>query len=88
MMDATQARAAVRGAIGTVLRRDAADVSDDARLFDDLLFDSTSILELLAEIEDRTGIRVEADQLDECVFRSVGTVTDFVLARLGLVARA
>jgi acyl carrier protein len=88
MMDATQARSAVREAIGTVLRRDVADVSDDARLFDDLLFDSTSILDLLAEIEDRTGIRVEADQLDECTFRSVGTVTDFVLARLGLVARA
>ena len=86
-MNGTQVRTEIREAIGKVLRRDPADIQDDTRLFEDLHFDSTSVLELLAEIEDRTGLAFDGDELDECMFRTVGTITDFVQTRLGLAAR-
>lgn len=68
----------VREAIATVLRRELPDIPDNARLFDDLAFDSTSIIELLVQLEDRMGVRVDPDELNDCVFRTVGSITDYV----------
>lgn len=72
----------VREAIASVLRRELANVPDHARLFDDLAFDSGSILELLVALEDRMGIVVDPDELDTCVFDTVGTITDYVTKNL------
>lgn len=72
----------VREAIATVLRRELPDVADDTRLFDDLAFDSTSVLELLVALEDRMGVVVDPDQLDECVFHTVGSITAYVTRNL------
>lgn len=81
-MDHVQATISVREAIASVLRCELHDVSDDTRLFDDLAFDSTSIMELLVRLEDRIGVVIDPEELNGCVFHTVGTITDYVTKNL------
>ena len=57
--------AAVREALAQVLNRDASDVTEEARLFDDLGLDSSSALEMLIVIEDELDMQFEVEGLDE-----------------------
>jgi acyl carrier protein len=63
------------------------DVQFDGRteLVDGLHFDSTDLLVLLGEIEDRAGVAIEdSHELDECIFATVGTLAEFVDKRLNV----
>src|SRR5262249_35369874 len=55
----------VAAALARVLGRDAATVTPSSRLFDDLGLDSTSVLELLLELEDELGVEFDADTLEQ-----------------------
>jgi len=46
-------------------------------------FDSMAVLALLTALEERFGFVVEDDDVDGATFATVGTVTDFVRAKLG-----
>ncbi|WP_371482680.1 acyl carrier protein [Kitasatospora sp. NBC_00315] len=72
---------AVEAALSEVLERAVGDLSEDARLFEDLHLDSTSVLELLMVLEDTVDISVDPEELDMDDFRSVGTLTDYVLSQ-------
>lgn len=72
----------IEQALGNVLERNLAGVSEDARLFDDLHLDSTAVLELLMALEDVSGIEVDPEKLDMDDFKTVGTLTDYVVANL------
>jgi acyl carrier protein len=76
--------AAISEALAVVLKREAPELTEDIRLFEDLHLDSTSILELLMAIEDGVGIEVDPEILDMDDFRTVGTLADYVLASLGV----
>ncbi len=52
------------------------------RLFDDLHLDSTTMLEMLMELEDSLGPEVDPEELDADDFEAVDTFTDFALAQL------
>lgn len=68
--------------IGAVVSREIEVTNENASLFDDLNLDSTSILEVLLGLEDRFKIEVDPDELDVDSFRTIGSLTDYVQARL------
>lgn len=72
---------AVEQALGEILERPVTNLAEDARLFEDLHLDSTSVLELLMALEDSVDISVDPEELDMDNLKSVGSLTDYVLAQ-------
>ncbi|MFJ1798403.1 MULTISPECIES: acyl carrier protein [unclassified Streptomyces] len=72
---------AIEAALSEVLEREVDGLTKDVRLFEDLHLDSTSVLEMLMALEDGIGIVVDPEDLDMDDFKSVGTLTDYVLAQ-------
>jgi acyl carrier protein len=75
--------AAVREALAQVLNRDTSDVTEEARLFDDLGLDSSSALEMLIVIEDELDMQFEVEGLDMGDFETVGTLVAYVANEAG-----
>ena len=69
-------------ALARVLKRDAATITEPTRLFDDLGLDSTSVLELLLELENDLGVEFDADTLEQHHFQTVGTLAVYITAQL------
>jgi len=72
---------AINIALTEVMQRDFPELSEDARLFEDLHLDSTSILTLLMALEDEVGIEVDPENLVMDDFRTVRTLADYLAAR-------
>ncbi len=68
--------------LATMLNRDPAAISTDTRFFDDLGFDSTSILLLLMQIENDLGVEFDPDTLEPDDLETVGALVDFVTKQL------
>jgi acyl carrier protein len=64
--------------LGRVLRTELTDVGEGTRLMEDLNLDSTSVLELLLELEEELQIEIDVEDLDRTDFETVGTVADLV----------
>ncbi|WP_433271692.1 acyl carrier protein [Actinosynnema sp. CS-041913] len=73
----------VRIALSAVLKRDLVDFTEQTRLFEDLALDSTSVIELLMGLEDLIGLEVDPDDLEPEVFATVGSLADYIDARVG-----
>ncbi|MBN9744587.1 acyl carrier protein [Amycolatopsis sp. A1MSW2902] len=71
----------ITGALGAVLERDVADLSEDTRLSDAGL-DSTGVLELLMQLEDTFGIEFDTENLEMQHFESVRSLAAFVIAEI------
>lgn len=56
----------------------AADIREDARLYDDLDIDSLDAVDLIVELRQLTGIQVKPEQFQEV--RTVGDVIDAIEA--------
>ncbi|MFF4751984.1 phosphopantetheine-binding protein [Streptomyces sp. NPDC002514] len=69
---------AIEKALGEVLEREIAELTEDTRLFDDLRLDSSSVLELLLLVEDSTEIAVDPEDLDIDHLRTVRSFADYV----------
>lgn len=86
-MDRQNVVTALENALTDVLERPISGLTGDVKLFDDLHLDSTTMLEMLMNLEDSIGLAVDPEDLDADDFLSVDTFTDFVLAtQLGQVA--
>jgi acyl carrier protein len=72
----------IRISLEAVLNREVGELTPDTRLFEDLALDSTSVLELLLSLEDTVGLVIDPDELDADVFRSFGSLSDYVTAQL------
>ncbi len=70
----------IRVVIEKVLSRPVSDLSEQTKLAE-LSLDSTSVLEMLMELEEGLGFEVEVDSLEPEVFTTVGTLTDYVEQR-------
>lgn len=68
----------IRISLEAVLSREIREITPDTRLFEDLALDSTSILELLMSLEDTADLVVDPDELDSEVFRSVGSLAEYM----------
>ena len=77
-MDRSEIIEQVRIALSAVLNRDVTGLGEDARLFEDLALDSTSVIELLMGLEDTIDLQIDPDELEPEVFRTVGTLADYV----------
>jgi acyl carrier protein len=69
--------------LGRVLRRELTDVQESTRLMEDLNLDSTSVLELLLELEDELAIEIDVEGIERSDFATVGTVADLVTRQAG-----
>jgi acyl carrier protein len=78
-MNRTEIIEHLRIALSAVLNKEC-DVAPDMRLFEDLALDSTSVIELLMSLEDTVGLEIDPDELGPEVFRTVGTLADYVEA--------
>jgi acyl carrier protein len=72
----------VHAALAHAVNHELPDLTDDTKLFEHLGLDSITIIQLLFALEDRTGLEVDADELDTEVFKTVGSLTDFVAGKL------
>ncbi|RBM20474.1 acyl carrier protein [Streptomyces sp. PT12] len=79
-MDRTEIVGHLRTALSAVLNRPLDELAPELSLFDDLALDSTSVIELLMSLEDTVGLEIDPDELGPEVFRTVGTLTDYVEA--------
>lgn len=78
-MDRTQIVDHIQIALSAVLGREVGELTEEARLFEDLALDSTSIIELLISLEDTIGrLEIDPDELEPEVFRTVGSLADYV----------
>ncbi|WP_431039378.1 acyl carrier protein [Streptomyces sp. P6-2-1] len=82
-MKRTDVTAAMETALSSVLEKPITGLSGQTRLFDDLHLDSTTMLEMLMELEDSLGLEVDPEELEADDFETVDTFTDFALAQLG-----
>ncbi|WFE28738.1 phosphopantetheine-binding protein [Solwaraspora sp. WMMD791] len=68
----------VVGALGQMLSRSASEIGPHMRLFEDLSFDSTSVLELLIQLEAELGVEFDTDTLEPTDFETVGALITYV----------
>ena len=61
-----------------VLSREIAAVSDGTQLMDELGLRSTTMLELLLELEEELEIQIDVEDIDQGDMKSVGDLADFV----------
>jgi acyl carrier protein len=69
-------------ALRKVLGTELVDAAEDTRLFEDVGLDSTTVLELLMAVEDRLGVELDAESLEQHHFSTVGTLCSFVCGQL------
>ncbi|MDG4792815.1 phosphopantetheine-binding protein [Micromonospora sp. WMMD1082] len=72
----------VVGALGQMLGRDPEGISAQLRLFEDLSFDSTSVLELLIQLEAELGVEFDTDTLEPTDFETVGALITYVAGQV------
>ena len=75
----------LRASLSVVLGRSLPDFDEDTRILDDLGLDSMRFIELLMSLEDTLGLEIDPEYLEPEVFRSVGSLADFVVAGLDRV---
>jgi acyl carrier protein len=72
----------IRQSITTTLGHEVAGLHEDTMLFEDLGLESLKTLELLLNIEEALGIEVDPEDLEMEVFRTVGSLADYVAGYL------
>lgn len=65
------------GILAELLHRDLAGIDADTRLFEDLGFDSTGVLELLMQLEDHFAVEFDPFQIEPRDFETVASVVRF-----------
>ena len=66
----------VKEMIAAQLRADAATITEDTRLVEDLKADSANIMVMIMDLEDQFGVTVEDDQIMK--LKTVGDVVRYI----------
>jgi acyl carrier protein len=85
-MNRTDILAHLQIALSTVLNREVPEIRDELRLFEDLALDSTSVIELLMSLEDTIDLEIDPDELGPEVFKTVGSLADYIEAGFAKVS--
>lgn len=67
--------------LAEMVRRDPESITPQTHLFDDLAFDSTSVLELLMQLEDTLGIEVDPFTVEPSDFEVVASLVTYVVGQ-------
>ncbi|MFI6206348.1 acyl carrier protein [Streptomyces sp. NPDC051041] len=73
----------ISSALGEVLDYDLPELTEDARLFDELGLDSTGVFEMLMRLEESLDIEFDTDSLEMAHFASVRSLADFIATEMG-----
>jgi acyl carrier protein len=76
--DSSGAVSSITAALARVLTVDQGTLNENTRLFDDLGLDSTTVLELLMQLEEDLSIEFDSDNLEQHHFETVGTLAAFL----------
>lgn len=85
-MNRTDILAHLQIALAAVLNREVPEIRDELRLFEDLALDSTSVIELLMSLEDTIDLEIDPDELGPEVFKTVGSLADYIEAGFAKVS--
>ncbi len=66
----------VKAMIAKQLKADAASITRETRLVEDLKADSANVMVMIMDLEDKFGIMVEDDQIMK--MKTVGDVVDYI----------
>ncbi|MEU8672246.1 acyl carrier protein [Streptomyces bacillaris] len=77
-MDDNTIVAQVETALSEVLEREVTGLTEEIRLFEDLHLDSTSVMEMLMELEDSMKIVIDPENLDMDDFQTIATLTGYL----------
>jgi acyl carrier protein len=64
------------------LQREITELHETMLLYEDLGLESLGTLQLLLDLEDTLGIEVDPEDLEMEVFRTIGSLADYVTERL------
>jgi acyl carrier protein len=64
-----------------MLTREPESITPEMRFFEDLDFDSTSVLELLMQLETDLGVEFDAETLEPADFETVRSLVSYVAAQ-------
>ncbi|MDW5329526.1 acyl carrier protein [Plantactinospora sp. KLBMP9567] len=64
--------------LAEMVDREPGSISMETRFFEDMGFDSTSILVLLMHIENNLGVQFDPDLLEPDDLETVGALVDFI----------
>jgi acyl carrier protein len=70
----------IETALSAVLDREIPRLAEDVRLVEDLSLDSMSVIDLLMALQDTTGMELDVEDLRPAVFRTVGSLADYIAA--------
>jgi acyl carrier protein len=69
-------------ALARVLKRDVETLTPELGFFEDLAFDSTTVLEVLMQMEDDLGVEIEPENLEQSDLETVGSLVKFIITQL------
>jgi acyl carrier protein len=72
----------IRQSLTTALGREMTGLRESTMLYEDLGLESIGTLELLLDLESTLGIEVDPEDLEMDVFRTVGSLADYVTGHL------
>lgn len=72
----------IRQSLTGALGREITGLHETTMLYEDLGVESVGTLELVLNLEDTLGIEVDPEDLEMDVFRTVGSLADYVAGRL------
>jgi acyl carrier protein len=75
----------LRESLSVILDRDIPEFSSDTLILEDLGLDSMRFVELVVSLEDTLGFEVDPETLENDVFRTAGSLADYVQGRLAPV---
>jgi len=78
-MDRSAAVEEIKLALARTLGQAVPDLNDGTDLLGELNLDSTSLLDVLMDLEDSLGFRAEVDELDPAALASVGSLADYIV---------
>lgn len=78
----------IRQSLTVALGREITGLHETTMLYEDLGLASIGTLELLLNLEDTLGIEVDPEDLEMEVFRTVGSLADYVTGHLVTTATA
>ncbi|MEU5322629.1 acyl carrier protein [Streptomyces sp. NPDC047461] len=78
-----RAVATIADSLAKAMQVDAATITENSRLFDELGLDSTTVLGLLMTIEEELGMEFDTDDLEQHHFETVGSLAALVREQAG-----